>query len=163
MPLLTPLCDVTRAASSSRRTAIRARGQASTIGRFSIARQDVALSKYFRYVLGNHKLGPGAPLATERKTSLSAFRRRLRRRGMICVGLQVPRGDADLVRSVARALCNPKWADEARAILGARFAEPAPAGLKALLASAPLEGVDLDRPRDVGRGIQSLRIFQDLP
>ena len=44
-------------------------------------------------------------------------------------------------------------AAEARTILKARFTKPAQAGLKALLASAPLEGVDLERPRDMGREI----------
>ncbi len=41
-----------------------------------------------------------------------------------------------------------------RALLRGRFA-PAPArSLKDLLASAPLEGVDLDRPRDAGRAVE---------
>ena len=92
-------------------------------------------------------------MAGARKTSLPAFRKRLRQRGMVRVEIHVPKDDAVLVRSVARALRDPKLAAEARSILKARFAKPTHAGLKALLASAPLEGVDLERPRDMGREI----------
>ena len=61
--------------------------------------------------------------------------------------------DAPLVRAVAAALADPARAAEARALLRGRFA-PAPAGsLKGLLASAPLDGVDLERSRDAGRSI----------
>ena len=35
-----------------------------------------------------------------------------------------------------------------------RFASPAVGGFKELLASCPLEGVDLARPRDFGRDIE---------
>jgi hypothetical protein len=60
-------------------------------------------------------------------------------------------------RSCARwrpSLADPGRAAEARALLRGRFA-PAPArSLKDLLASAPLEGVDLDRPRDAGRAVE---------
>ena len=48
-------------------------------------------------------------------------------------------------------LTDPERAAEARALLRGRFA-PAPArSLKDLLASAPLDGVELDRSRDPGR------------
>lgn len=90
-------------------------------------------------------------MATAQKTPVDAFRRRLRQKGMVRVEVHVQKGDAVLVKSLARALGNPKTAAEARAILKARFTKPAQAGLKALLASAPLEGVDLERPRDMGR------------
>ena len=92
-------------------------------------------------------------MATTRKTTVNTFRMRLHQRGMVRVEIHVPKDDAILVRSVARALSDPHVAAEARSILRARFARPAPAGLKALLASAPLEGVDLERPHDMGREI----------
>ena len=38
--------------------------------------------------------------------------------------------------------------------LRARFAAPAARGFKELLASCPLEGVDLRRPRDFGRDVE---------
>ena len=34
-----------------------------------------------------------------------------------------------------------------------RFRRPAAGGFKELLASCPLEGVDLERPRDLGRDV----------
>lgn len=92
-------------------------------------------------------------MATARKTPVETFRKRLRQKGMVRVEVHVLKDDAVLVKSVARALGNPKMAAEARAILKARFTKPAQAGLKALLASAPLAGVDLERPRDMGREI----------
>ena len=61
--------------------------------------------------------------------------------------------DAPLVRAVAAALADPERAAEARALLRGRFA-PAPArSLRDLLASAPLDGVDLERSPDTGRAI----------
>ncbi len=86
-------------------------------------------------------------------SALAEHRRRLRGRGLQRVEVQVRGEDAPLVRAVAAALADPGRAAEARALLRGRFA-PAPArSLKGLLASAPLEGVDLDRPRNAGRAI----------
>lgn len=93
-------------------------------------------------------------MATTRKTPVTAFRKRLRQKGMVRVEIHVREEDASLVRSVAKALGNPQMAAEARSILRARFATPPRPGLKSLLASAPLEGVDLERPRDMGREIK---------
>jgi hypothetical protein len=95
-----------------------------------------------------------AAVATARKTPVDTFRKRLRQKGMVRVEIHVQKDDAVLVKSVARALGDPRMAAEARTILKARFTKPAQAGLKALLASAPLEGVDLERPRDMGREIE---------
>ena len=92
-------------------------------------------------------------MATARKTPVDTFRKRLRQKGMVRVEIHVQKDDAVLVKSVARALGDPRTAAQVRTILKARFTKPAQAGLKALLASAPLEGVDLERPRDMGREI----------
>jgi hypothetical protein len=87
------------------------------------------------------------------KASLSRHRRRLKKDGFVRVEVNVRKEDAVLVRRVASALGDPIRGREARAILRQRFA-PLPVGdLKALLAAAPLEGVDLERSRDVGRKI----------
>ncbi len=86
-------------------------------------------------------------------TPLARYRRRIKRQGIVRVEVQVRREDAALVRNVARALGDPEHADMARALLRARFAAAEPKGLKALLASAPLEGIEFDRPRDFGRAI----------
>ena len=55
---------------------------------------------------------------------------------------------------LAAALTDPGQAAEARATLLRQFA-PAPIGsLKDLIASAPLDGIDLDRSRDTGRAVE---------
>jgi hypothetical protein len=84
---------------------------------------------------------------------LSLYRRRLKRRGVVRVEVHVRKDDAALIRGVARALDDPERAREARSLLRARFAPEKAQGLKALLASAPLEGIDLTRRRDVGRPV----------
>ena len=88
--------------------------------------------------------------STQRKP-LSAFRRRLKRRGVVRVEVHVRKDDAALVRGVAKALADPVRQAEARALLRERFGAGEARGLKALLAAAPLEGIDLTRERDLGR------------
>lgn len=85
------------------------------------------------------------------KDPLKAYRRRLKRQGIARVEVQVRKEDAPLIRDVARALADPQREAEARAVLRANFAAPRANGLKALLAAAPLEGIELERSRDMGR------------
>lgn len=72
------------------------------------------------------------------------------------VEVQVPRDDAAAVRTLAGVLRgdDPALAARARRTLHdiARVATGR-RSLKDLLASAPLEGVDLERSRDLGRGV----------
>jgi hypothetical protein len=86
-----------------------------------------------------------------RKTSLEAFRARQRRKGLVRVEVQVQKEDAALLRSVVQALGDPQRGDELRSALKLRLAPTGDVDLKALLASAPLDGIDLDRSRDLGR------------
>ena len=83
---------------------------------------------------------------------VSRWRKRRRRQGFMRGEIQVRKEDAVLVRGVATALGDPERETEIRAVLRERIATPRSGGLKALLASAPLEGIDLERPRDFGRG-----------
>jgi hypothetical protein len=85
------------------------------------------------------------------KKSLSEYRRRLKRRGVVRLEVHVRKEDASLVRSVVTALSDPSRESETRAMLQERFGGSKAAGLKALLVSAPLEGIDLSRQRDFGR------------
>ena len=87
-------------------------------------------------------------------SAVAEHRRRLRRRGLQRVEVQVRGEDAPLVRAVAAALADPGRAAEARALLRGRFTPAQARSLKDLLASAPLEDVDLDRPRDTGRAVE---------
>ncbi len=91
-------------------------------------------------------------LSTQRKP-LSAYRRRLKRLGVIRVEVHVRKHDAALVRGVAQALSDPAREAEARSLLRERFGGAKAKGLKALLAGAPLEGIDLTRERDFGRHV----------
>lgn len=61
--------------------------------------------------------------------------------------------DAPLVRAVVRALADSERSSETRNFLRERFADHAGDNLKALLAAAPLEGVELRRRRDVPRDV----------
>jgi len=85
---------------------------------------------------------------------LAAYRRRLKKRGFVRVEVHVPKRDAALVRGVAQALADPAREADARALLHERFVAAKPTGLKALLAAAPLEGVDLTREHDLGREVE---------
>lgn len=84
---------------------------------------------------------------------VAAYRRRMKRRGVIRVEVHVRKDDAALVRGVAEALSDPAREAEARALLRERFGASKATGLKALLAAAPLEGIDLTRAHDLGRDV----------
>jgi hypothetical protein len=92
-------------------------------------------------------------MSTEARSSLAHHRARKARQGFVRVEISVHKEDAGLVRQVAAALSDPARQTAARALLRRRFGEPAGVSLKALLASAPLEGIDLDRARDLGRDV----------
>jgi len=92
-------------------------------------------------------------MAGQPKSSVAAHRARKERQGFVRVEVSVRKEDASLVRRVASALADPASQAEARKLLRRRFAQPAGVSLKALLASAPLDGIDLDRGRDLGRDV----------
>ena len=92
-------------------------------------------------------------MATARKTPVTTYRDRMKRQGLVRVEVQVRREYAGLVRDVASALADPEREAETRALLRDRIAKHSVTGLKALLASAPLDGIAIDRPRDMGREI----------
>ncbi len=92
-------------------------------------------------------------VASKVKSSLAKHRARMERRGFVRVEVNVRKEDASLVRRVASALSDPSRQAEARRLLRQRFVEPPKASLKALLASAPLDGIELDRSRDPGRDV----------
>jgi hypothetical protein len=73
--------------------------------------------------------------------------------GMVRLEVKVRREDAALVRKIAGELVDPERAASARAFLRGRFGESRRSGLKALLAAAPLEGIELERTGDTGRKV----------
>jgi hypothetical protein len=92
-------------------------------------------------------------MSNRARSSLASHRSRKAQEGFVRVEVSVRREDASLVRQVASVLCDPARQAAARALLRHRFAEPPKVNLKALLAAAPLEGIDLDRDRDLGRDV----------
>lgn len=93
-------------------------------------------------------------MSRQARSSLASHRARKARQGFVRVEINVRKEDAGLVRQVAAALSDPARQTAARLLLRQRFVEPAGLSLKALLASAPLEGIDLDRSRDLGRDVE---------
>ena len=92
-------------------------------------------------------------MSSPAKSSLAGHRMRMAHRGFVRVEVRVSKDDASLVRHVAAALCDPARQAAARILLRQRFVEPSKVSLKALLASAPLDGIDLDRGADLGREV----------
>jgi hypothetical protein len=92
-------------------------------------------------------------MPSTKRSALTAYRRRLKRHGVIRLEVHVRKSDAPLVRGVVQALGDPEREAEARALLRERFGTGKPTGLKALLAAAPLEGIDIARERDFGRDV----------
>jgi len=92
-------------------------------------------------------------MASKSKSSVATHRARKEHQGFVRVEVNVRKEDASLVRRVASALSDPSRQAEARKLLRRSFAEPSEVSLKVLLASAPLDGIDLDRSRDPGRDI----------
>jgi hypothetical protein len=87
------------------------------------------------------------------KSSLATHRASMQRRGFVRVEVSVRKDDAGLVRGVAAALSDPSRQTEARRLLQQRFGEPHKVSLKARLASAPLDGIELDRSPAPGREV----------
>ena len=93
-------------------------------------------------------------MTNKAKSSLAKHRARMERQGLVRVEVNVRKEDASLVRRVASALSDPSRQIEARKLLRQRFAEPPKVSLKKLLASAPLDGIKIDRSRDLGRDVE---------
>ena len=95
----------------------------------------------------------GQAKSSRAKSPLASHRARMARRGFVRVEVNVSKDDASLVRHVAAALSDPARQAATRTLLRQHFVEPPKVSLKALLAAAPLDGIDLDRGRDLGRDV----------
>jgi hypothetical protein len=89
-----------------------------------------------------------------RNHALTTYRRRMQQRGVVRLEVHVRKADAALIRGIVEALADPEQEAEARALLRERFIRGTGKGLKALLAAAPLEGIELGRGRDLGRDVE---------
>jgi hypothetical protein len=92
-------------------------------------------------------------MAKSSESAIAKYRRRQKRSGLVRVEVTVAREDVALVRFVAEAL-RPQNRDRSaafRTLLKSKLEQPN--NLKALLAAAPLAGIDLTRNRDTGRAL----------
>lgn len=87
------------------------------------------------------------------QSNTTQWRKRQAALGFVRVEVQVRKEDASLVREIANALADPSRHDETCAILRKQVARAPSRSFKDLLASAPLEDIEVDRPRDFGREI----------
>ncbi len=85
-------------------------------------------------------------MASKTKSAVAGYRTR---DGFERVEVISRKEDANLVRRVAAALSEPSHRTEVPELLLHRLAEPHKVSLKALLASAPLDGIDRGRDVDV--------------
>ena len=92
-------------------------------------------------------------MSKEELSAVTRWRKQRRQQGFVRVEVQVRECDAGLVRDVAKALRDPERERETRTLLCENLDTRSNADLKAMLFSAPLEGINLERPRDFGREI----------
>ncbi len=87
------------------------------------------------------------------QSNITQWRKRQAALGFVRLKVQVRKADAALVREVASALAGPARHDATRAILREKLAPACSKSLKALLASAPLDGIELDRVQGLEREV----------
>lgn len=92
----------------------------------------------------------------EPENPVRKHRRSLQQRGLLRIEVQATPDDAGLLRSTARALRSDtaEAARVRRALREALAPELGGMDLKTLLESAPLEGVDLTRRKDLPRKVE---------
>ena len=93
-------------------------------------------------------------MSTSQNTAVRTYRERLKRNGWVRCEVKVHRDDVDVVRAVATALCDPDRNVAARALLRDQFVGTFHRSFKELLASCPLEGIDLSRAREFPRDVE---------
>ncbi len=94
-------------------------------------------------------------MTVAQKRAVHNHRRRLKEKGILRVEVQASEADKALLQKVASLLRgDPARAAEARTRLLQILGEEPKPGPKSLLESAPLEGIDLTRVRDLGRNVK---------
>lgn len=105
------------------------------------------------YFSGNI-LREAKPIPTAQRKAVQNHRRRQQKRGLVRLEVQAAEADKILIRKVARLLRgDPARAAEIRKRLQQVIGEERKPGLKALLTSVPLEGIELTRHQDFGRDV----------
>ncbi|MCG8455465.1 MAG: hypothetical protein MI919_04220 [Holophagales bacterium] len=94
-------------------------------------------------------------MPTRQRIAVDNHRRRLRERGFARLEVVVPEADKPLIRALARRLRGrTEEAAATRRSLARLTGERDEVGLKELLASAPLDGIELERDRHHGREVE---------
>ncbi len=84
-----------------------------------------------------------------RRQAVAEHRKRLKSRGLVRLELRAPEQDAALLREIAGALAAPERGARTRIALTELFAMHQARDFKEFLVAAPLEGLDLERGREV--------------
>ena len=92
-------------------------------------------------------------MSSTEQSPVKRWRKRRERQGFVRLEVQVRKDDASLVREIAAALGDPEREVETRAILREKIVGRRTGGLKALLTAAPLDDIDIERQRDLGRDV----------
>jgi hypothetical protein len=87
------------------------------------------------------------------QSNTTQWRKRQEELGFVRVEVHVRKEDASLVREIAKALGDPSRHDATCVTLRKQIMRQPCKSFKELLASAPLEGIELDRQSDFGREI----------
>ena len=104
------------------------------------------------YITGN--IFRALIMVKAQRKAVNRFRKRLKRQGMARVEINVRKDDAACSFATSSGRFQARNSNRtARALLREHFGSRRTEGLKALLASAPLEGLDLSRERDFGRNV----------
>jgi hypothetical protein len=85
------------------------------------------------------------------KSNTTQWRKRQAVLSFVRVQVQVRKEDASLLEAIACALRDPSRRETTRAALNKQITTSPAKSFKVLLASAPLEGIERDRPTDFGR------------
>jgi hypothetical protein len=88
---------------------------------------------------------------TKSQCNTTQWRKRQTAPGFVRVQVQVCEEDASLVGAIACALRDPSRRETTRAALNKQITTSPAKSFKVLLASAPLDGIELDRQTDFGR------------
>jgi hypothetical protein len=88
---------------------------------------------------------------TKSQSNTMSRRKRQTELGFVKVQVQVRKEDASLLEAIACALRDPSRRETIRAALNKQITPSPTKSFKALVASAPLEGIELDRLTDFGQ------------
>jgi len=85
---------------------------------------------------------------------MSTFRTWFEDSDYVQIRIKIRRGDENIMHHIADAISNPLNRTQVRRVLAEFFVDYSQQDLKTLLASAPLQGLKIERNREPGRRIE---------